>query len=138
MMLEIPSYNAIQAPYQDLLKINDNIEIVKTYPTKPNSRTALFVDNDDVFFIVATDQNGYKSEIRRFRFVEEPIESQNGSYASKEDFNLLKEELGNVQQSIQQLTEAISNKRANNSRKYKSNSHNGSEARPVEATIVDG
>ena len=60
MMLEIPSYNAIQAPYQDLLKINDNIEIVKTYPTKPNSRTALFVDNDDVFFIVATDQNGYK------------------------------------------------------------------------------
>jgi hypothetical protein len=138
MMLEIPSYNAVQAPYQDLLRIKDNIEIVKTYPAKPNSRTALFVDDDDVFYIIATDTNGYKSEIRRFRFVEEPIETQNGSYASKEDFNMLKEELGNVQQSIQQLTEAISNKRPNNSRKYRSNSHNGPETRSVEATIVDG
>lgn len=133
MMLEIPNYSQpFQVAQQDLLSIKGGIETAKTYPTRANSRMALFDEDDDVFYIVKTDQNGYKPEIRRFRYVEEPIESQNGSYASKEDFNSLKEELGDVKQSIQQLTEAI-NTRRNNSGKYRNNNRG-----TVEATIVDG
>ena len=133
MMFEIPSYNpTLPVTQQDILSIKGGVETAKTYPTRPNSRVALFDEDDDVFYMIRTDQNGYKSEIRRFRFVEEPIESQNGSYVSKEDFNTLREEMGDVKQSIQQLTEAI-NSRRNNSGKYR-NSNRGT----VEATIVDG
>ena len=133
MMFEIPSYNPVPTiGNQDLLSIKGDIEAVRTYPTRPNSRLALFDEDDDVFFVVKTDQNGYKSEIKRFRYIEEPIETPNSNYASKEDLNSLREDMNDVKQSIQQLTEAI-NSRRNNSGKYR-NSNRGT----VEATIVDG
>lgn len=133
MMFEIPSYNPVPAiGNQDLLSIKGDIEAVRTYPTRPNSRLALFDEDDDVFFVVKTDQNGYKSEIKRFRYIEEPIETPNSNYASKEDLNSLREDVNDVKQSIQQLTDAIRNSNKHNgSRKYRSNG-------TVEATIVDG
>ena len=93
---------------------------------------ALFDEDDDVFYMIRTDQNGYKSEIKRFRYIEEPIETPNSNYASKEDLNSLREDMNDVKQSIQQLTDAIRNSNKHNgSRKYRSNG-------TVEATIVDG
>ena len=99
-------YNPINyMPGLDLLKVH-GLENAKSYPTKANSRICLFEDDDDVFYILETDSNNFKSSIRRFRFAEEPIETEyDNRYVSKEEFNSLKEMIGNVQQSIQQLTE---------------------------------
>ena len=89
----------------DLPKVR-GLENAKFYPTKPNSRTCVFEEDDDIFYIITTDQNNYKT-VRRFRFSEETIEDvYDSKYVSKEEFNSLKEMIGNVQQSIQQLTDA--------------------------------
>ena len=123
-------YGGLQIQPQDLLKVK-GIESARMYPTQPNSRVALFDEDDDVFYIIRTDSSNFKSEVRRYRYIEEPIESSNNNYVTKDEFNSLKEEIGNVQQSIQQL--------ANNlSRKPKRYNGNGARNGTVEATIVDG
>lgn len=89
----------------DLLKVH-GFDSAKSYPTKPNSRLCLFEEDDDVFYIIETDANGYKTSIRRFRFQEEQVPSEyDNRYVSKEEFNSLKEMIGDVQQSIQQLVQ---------------------------------
>lgn len=98
----------------DLIKVK-GFENVKFYPTKPNSRECVFDADEDVFYIVTTDANNFKTSIRRFRFTEEPIESvYDSKYATKEDLNSLKEMIGNVQQSIQQLSESDNRTKSNN------------------------
>ena len=52
----------------DLIKVK-GIENVKIYPTKPNSRECLFDEDDDIFYIVTTDSNNFKTSIRRFRLL---------------------------------------------------------------------
>ena len=75
--------------------------------TKPNSREAVFDEDDDVFYIITTDINNNKVSIDRYRFYPEPIEDVNDrKYASKEDLNMLKEMLENVQQSVRELSES--------------------------------
>ena len=82
--------------------------------TQPNSREVVFDEDEDVFFIIETDANNNKVKVDRYRFYPEPIEDVNDKkYASKEDFNLLKEMIENVQQSVQQLSEP------NSTNKYK-------------------
>ena len=69
-----PLYGSLQLPSSDLLKVK-GIDSVRMYPTQPNSRVALFDEDDDVFYVVRTDASNFKSEIRRYRYVEEPIET---------------------------------------------------------------
>ena len=83
------------------------IDSARMYPTSPNSNIALFEEDDDVFYFVHTDASNFKT-IRRFRFVEEPIESVNGNYVSKEEFNTIHKEIDDVKQLVQQLSESIS------------------------------
>lgn len=88
----------------DLIKVN-GLESAKLYPnTQPNSRIALFDENDDIFYVVTTDASNYKSSIKRYRFYEESIEDANDAkYVTKEEFNGLKEMITGVQQSVQQF-----------------------------------
>lgn len=90
----------------DDLKMVEGYEAAQRYPTKSNSRTCLFDKNDNVFYVVETDGNGYKVSIGRYRFEPEPIEDLNDKkYASKEDLNELKEMIENVQHSLQRLSD---------------------------------
>jgi hypothetical protein len=115
-------YNIGSIPGQDLMKVK-GIESAKMFPTRPNTRTAVFDENDDVFYVISTDAWNYKT-IQRFRFVEEPLEVANESkFATKEEFNTLKEMINNVQHSIQQL----SNKSQYSGKPNKQRSNSGRE-----------
>ena len=82
------------------------LERAKAYQTHPNSRVAVFEEDDDIFYVIQTDALGNKTGITRYRFVEEPIETELDSrYASKKEFSELKEMLKDVQQSIQSIRE---------------------------------
>lgn len=125
-MTSFYGYNIGQLPGKDLPKVK-GIESARQYPTMPDSRCVVFEDDDDVFYLIETDSSNYKSSIRRFRFTEESIEDANDAkYATKEDFNLLREAINNVQQSIQQLAES---NRTNNSKQFngKQRSNSGGE-----------
>ena len=100
MMQNLYGYN-IGIGSNDLPKVK-GIESARQFPTQPNSRVAIFDEDDDVFYVIATDASNFKS-IRRFRFNEEPIEvAYDNKYVTKEEFNSLKEAIDNVQQLIQQ------------------------------------
>jgi len=125
-MTSFYGYNIGPLPGKDLPKVK-GIESARQYPTMPDSRCVVFEDDDDVFYLIETDSSNYKSSIRRFRFTEESIEAANDAkYATKEDFNLLREAINNVQQSIQQLAES---NRTNNSKQFngKQRSNSGGE-----------
>ena len=84
--------------------------------TQPNARYSYFDSNDDVFYIVRTNENNFKT-ISRYRFYEDPIPKPEDMYATKQEILDLKGDIANVQQSIQQLIEQT---------KYKpKNKHNG-------------
>lgn len=103
-MTNLYGYNVGMLPGKDLPRVK-GIESARMYPTAPNSRDVVFEEEDDVFYLIETDSSNYKSNIRRFRFYEESIEEANDAkYATKEDFDSLREAINNVQQSIQQLT----------------------------------
>lgn len=74
--------------------------------TRPNTRSVYFDTDDDIFYIVQTDINNNK-EITRFRFEEAPEPKPEDIFVSKEEFNVMRGELGDVKQSIQELTAAI-------------------------------
>lgn len=82
-------------PQQGLLKVN-GIESARMYPTSPNSTMALFENDDDIFYFVQTDASNFKT-IRRFRFIEEPIETNNNA-ASKDEIAALHKEIEDVKQ----------------------------------------
>lgn len=89
-MTNLYGYNIGEIPGQDLIKLK-GIESAKLLPTRPNSRVAAFEEDDDVFYVISTDAANYKS-IRRFRYVEEPLDEYNNSkFVTKEEFNTLKE-----------------------------------------------
>lgn len=91
----------------------DSIESARKYPTThsmlPNSRVPLFKSDEDIFYIVSTDASNSIS-VKQYAFHEVPILTQeqinDQKYLTIEQFNSfqneLKEELRNVQQSIQQ------------------------------------
>lgn len=100
-----PQIYGLASPHE-MQKVN-GIDSARMYPTSPNSNIALFEENDDVFYYVHTDASNYKT-IRRFRFVEEPIETaNNGNYVTKDEFNTIHKEIDDVKQLVQQLSESI-------------------------------
>ena len=103
-MTSFYGYNLGQLPGKDLPKVK-GIDSARMFPTAPDSRCVVFDEDEDVFYIISTDSSNFKSSIDRYRFYKETIEEANDSkYATKEDFDLLREAINNVQQSIQQLT----------------------------------
>ncbi len=75
-------YNLGQLPGRDLPKVK-GIESAKMFITMPDSRCAVFDEDDDVFYIIETDSSNFKSKIRRFRFYEETIEEANDAKMSQ-------------------------------------------------------
>lgn len=93
-------------PPNEMQKVK-GINSARMYPTSPNSNIALFEEDDDIFYFVHTDASNFKT-IRRFRFIEEPLETENNNYVSKEEFNALHKEIDDVKQLIQQLSDSVS------------------------------
>lgn len=89
-----------QAASLQLTFVN-GMDSAKAYPTQPNSRVALFDENEDIMYIKTTDASNFPT-IKRYRYVEEK-ESTNSSpeiYVTKEEFDQFKEEVLNAQQSL--------------------------------------
>lgn len=78
---------------------------VEAFQTQPNQRYCLFDKMDDVEYFFTTDVNNIKSPVRRVRFTDEPEPTLESQFVSVTEFNELKGEINNVQQSIQQLIE---------------------------------
>lgn len=91
----------------DLQKTN-GMAGARMVKTNPSSRVAIFDGDDDVFYIIQTDINNNKT-INRYRFYEDPEPKPEDLFASKTEINELKGEISDVQQSIRELTEAITN-----------------------------
>lgn len=93
---------SFQQTSNQLIKVN-GLESAKAYQTQPGSTIALFDASEDYFYIKSTDTNNFPL-IRRFRFVEEPIDTPNESgFITRQEFEDFKAEvLKNVKQSIQQ------------------------------------
>lgn len=93
----------------------------KQFSMRPNSRIALFDINDDIMYIKQTDSNNYPT-IKKYRFteiVEEPMVDNTQQYVTIDEFNKLREELLNGQQSIR---ESIANATNDTARQSKSRS----------------
>lgn len=104
-MINTQQLYGLTAPHE-MQKVK-GINSARMYPTSPNSNIALFEEDDDVFYFVHTDASNFKT-IRRFRFVEEPIETESNNFVSKEEFNALHKEIDDVKQLIQQLSDSVS------------------------------
>ena len=76
--------------------------------TRANTRTVVFDDDDDIFYVIYADINNNKN-IGRYRFYAEPEPKPEDIFASKEEIRELKGEINNVQQSIRELADAITN-----------------------------
>ena len=95
----MPLFSASNVMSEKLKRVN-GLDSAKAYPMAPNSEVALFEENDDVMYIKMTDSNNFPS-LRKFRFVEEPLEVPNKEqYVTLDEFKKFKEELLNAQQSI--------------------------------------
>ncbi len=128
-MNNLYGYNFANLPQMDLPKVK-GIESVRMFPTQPNSKTAVFDEDEDVFYVIITDSGNYKT-IRRFRYVEEPLDiSFESKYVTKEEFNSLKEMINNVQYSIQKLNDKNWNG-TNKSGKQHSNGNRENDANGV-------
>lgn len=130
----------------DLPRVN-SIESAQKYPTvhsmPPNSRVALFDENDDIMYIVSTDASNTIG-VKRFRFVEEPLltpeQIADQKYVTIDQFmnfqTELKEELRNVQQSIQQ-SYGYQPRNNWNKPKYKSNNRYPKQSSANQEYVVD-
>ena len=96
-----PGSSTLKGP--DLSSVSE-INELRQLATQPNARYSYFDANDDVFYIVSTNENNYKT-ITRYRFYEDPIPKPEDNYATKQEIADLKGDIANVQQSIQQLLE---------------------------------
>ena len=100
---------------QDLIRVN-GMDSVKAFPTRPNSRYALFDENDDVMYIKRTDASNFPT-ITRYRFIEEdeaPKETFDSTkYLTVEEFNKFKEELFNGEQFVRSKSGSKSTRNGN-------------------------
>ncbi len=100
--------NTINSGYVTDLQQTSGMSGASSIVTRPSSRIAVFDKDDDVMYIIATDLNGNKN-IGRYRFYAEEEPKPEDIFASKAEIRELKGEMDNVQQSIRELTAAITN-----------------------------
>ena len=100
--ITIPSPQPIRQVSQgvDLYRVR-GMDGAKQFPTQPNSRYALFDEDEDVFYVKVTDQNNYPISLKRFCFIEEEEPDPNTpQYVTMEEFNRFKEDVLNGKQSV--------------------------------------
>lgn len=117
--------NTINSGYVVDLQQTSGMEGARNLKTTLNSRSVAFDSNDDVFYIIRTDMNGSKT-INRYRFYEEPEPKPEDIFASKAEIRELKGEIDNVQQSIRELTAAVTTAIANGAAESNVQSDSGS------------
>lgn len=83
-----------QRPPEDLIIRVTGMDGAKAYALSPNSRAALFDDNDDVVIIKTTDGAGFPSYRRaRLDWIEEEPAQAAGDYITRDEFRKQFEEL---------------------------------------------
>lgn len=83
----------IQQIGEDLYQVK-GMDGAKRFPTKPNSRYALFDSDNDVLYIKVTDQNNYPISLQRYVFIaEDEPEPEVPQYVTMNEFTKFKEEL---------------------------------------------
>lgn len=107
----------------DLPMVSDYRELDQLV-TQANGRYVKFDINDDVFYIVETNENNFKT-IRRFRFYEDPIPKPEDNFATKQEMQELRGGLADVQLAIQELTNAIRSTQPNGNTKNKQHNNSG-------------
>ena len=108
----------------DLPMVSDYRELDQMV-TQANARYPRFDTNDDVFYIVETNENNFKT-IRRFRFYEDPIPKPEDNFATKQEMQELRGGLADVQLAIQELTNAIrATAQSNNTKPGKQHNNSG-------------
>lgn len=107
----------------DLPMVSDYRELDQLV-TQANGRYVKFDTNDDVFYIVETNENNFKT-IRRFRFYEDPIPKPEDNFATKQEMQELRGGLADVQFAIQELTNAIRSTQPNGITKNKQHNNSG-------------
>lgn len=107
----------------DLPMVSDYRELDQLV-TQANGRYVKFDTNDDVFYIVETNENNFKT-IRRFRFYEDPIPKPEDNFATKQEMQELRGGLADVQLAIQELTNAIRSTQPNGNTKNKQHNNSG-------------
>lgn len=126
-----PGSSTLKGP--DLSSVSE-INELRQLATQPNARYSYFDANDDVFYIVSTNENNYKT-ITRYRFYEDPIPKPEDNYATKQEIADLKGDIANVQQSIQQLIEQIKYRPKNKHGKADVQNSNGVIKPPAVAPV---
>ena len=86
--------NTINSGYITDLMQTSGMDGARSIITRPSTRIAVFDKEDDIFYIIATDEAEPKPE---------------DIFASKEEIKELKGEIADVQQSIRALTDAVTN-----------------------------
>lgn len=95
-----PQNYPMQSPQPGGLIRVTGMDGAKAYQMGPNSATALFDANEDVFYVKTTDGASFPT-IRAFRF--EPIENapaQSTEYVTRQEFEALKGMILNAQQPV--------------------------------------
>lgn len=98
----------LQSPVQQGLIRVTGIEGAKTYQMFPNSTTALFDNNEDIFYVKSTDGAGFGT-IKAYKFTaveQEPkTEQTTGDFVTRQEFEQLRQEvMNNGKQSVSKRT----------------------------------
>ena len=75
------------------------IEGAKAYPIGANCRVPLFDENENIFYVKTTDENGFPS-IRIFDYTERIQEDETKNITLNDIRTIIKEELANAQQLV--------------------------------------
>ena len=94
--------------------ISDLIQVkgadgAKNYPTKLNTRDALWDADENYVYVRKTNAQGQLVSLERYKYEPDPIPTPEDVFVTKNDFNSLKGELSDVKQSIQELISAVGN-----------------------------
>ena len=94
--------------YSNLIKVS-GMESVKAYPMGPNQDLAMFHGTEPIFYLVSTDDSGFKS-IREFNFYEKDTVDQDAephanveAFATKEDVDDMKKEISDIRKMLKEL-----------------------------------
>lgn len=104
-----------QQPAQGLIRVT-GMEGAKAYQMPPNGITALFDNNEDIFYVKSTDGAGFPT-IKTYKFTaieqESKTEQTTENFVTRQEFEQLKQEvMNNGKQSVSKRTNGKQDKSA--------------------------
>lgn len=109
-------YHMPYAPQQNVQRGMNNLlrvtgpESARAYPIGIDSNVVLFDADNPIFYLVSSDDSGFKT-MRTFRFVEEtpvetaaePVKESPADFATKDDMNALEGKLAKIEKMLEGL-----------------------------------